>query len=172
MFQVIPVGIFQPSGEAEWNVANDFDLWRGLLREFAEELLGVDEDHGSETAPIDYDAWPFGRRMTAALDSGDLDSGDLHSGAPEDGRIRAWCLGLGTDPLTFAMDLLTVVVIDAPLYDDLFAAAVSDNAEGEVLPLRPFTAESVAGLVGNHPVQAAGAALLTLALQHRAALLA
>jgi hypothetical protein len=172
MFQVIPVGIFQPSGEAEWNVANDFDLWRGLLREFAEELLGVDEDHGSETAPIDYDAWPFGRRMTAALDSGDLDSGDLHSGAPEDGRIRAWCLGLGTDPLTFAMDLLTVVVIDAPLYDDLFAAAVSDNAEGEVLPLRPFTAESVAGLVGNHPVQAAGAALLTLALQHRATLLA
>lgn len=161
MFQVIPVGIFQPSGEAEWNVAHDFDLWRGLLREFAEELLGADEDHGSETAPIDYDGWPLARRMTGAL------AEDASDGA----RIRAWCLGLGADPLTFAMDLLTVVVIDAPLYDELFGAVVSGNAEGTVLPLRPFTAESVTDLVANHPVQAAGAALLTLALRHRAAIL-
>ena len=156
MFQVIPVGIFQPSGSAEWNVANDFSLWRGLVREYAEELLGAGEDHGSETAPIDYDAWPVARRMTDAL---------------EDGQIRAWCLGLGADPLTLAMDLLTVVVIDAPLYDDLFGAAVTDNAEGTVLPLRPFTPESVGALLAGHPVQAAGAALLTLALAHRAVLL-
>jgi hypothetical protein len=156
LFQVIPVGIFQPSGEAGWNVANDFSLWRGLLREYAEELLGAGEDHGSETAPIDYGAWPLARRMTEALD---------------DGRIRAWCLGLGTDPLTFAMDVLTVVVIDAPLYDDLFGAAVTDNEEGTVLPLRPFTPDSVGGLLDNHPVQAAGAGLLTLALAHRAAIL-
>jgi hypothetical protein len=162
MFQVIPVGIFQPSGEAEWNVAHDFDLWRGLLREFAEELLGADEDHGSETAPVDYDGWPFARRMTDAL----------ADDAPDGARIRAWCLGLGADPLTFAMDLLTVVVIDAPLYDDLFGTGVTENAEGTVLPLRPFTEASVADLVGGHPVQAAGAALLTLALRHRAALLA
>ena len=40
LYQVIPVGIFQPSGEAAWNEANDFDLWRGLLRKCAEELLG------------------------------------------------------------------------------------------------------------------------------------
>jgi hypothetical protein len=157
MFQVIPVGIFQPSGEAEWNVATDFSLWRGLLREYAEELLGADEDHGSETAPIDYESWPLARRMTREL---------------ADGRVRAWCLGLGADPLTFAMDLLTVVVIDAPLYDELFGAAVTDNAEGTVLPLRPFDAATVRELVGSHPVQAAGAALLTLALGHRDTLLA
>lgn len=157
LFQVIPVGIFQPSGEAEWNVANDFSLWRGLLREYAEELLGAGEDYGSEAAPIDYGAWPLARRMTGALD---------------DGRIGAWCVGLGTDPLTFAMDLLTVVVIDAPLYDDLFGAPVTDNEEGTVLPLRPFTPESVGELVNDHPVQAAGAALLELALAHRDTLLA
>jgi hypothetical protein len=157
MFQVIPVGIFQPSGEADWNVDNDFDLWRGLLREFAEELLGADEDHGSETAPVHYGDWPFARRMIEAL---------------EDGTIRAWCLGLGTDPLTFAMDLLAVVVIDAPLYDELFGAAVTDNAEGTVLPLRAFTSESVADLISDHPVQAAGAALLNLAITHRSVLLA
>ena len=157
MFQVIPVGIFQPSGEAEWNVANDFSLWRCLLREFAEELLGTDEDHGSETAPVDYEGWPLARRMTEALG---------------DGRIRAWCLGLGADPLTFALDLLTVVAIDAPLYDELFGASVKDNAEGEVLPLRPFDEPTIRDLLDRHPVQAAGAGLLTLALGWRATLLA
>jgi hypothetical protein len=157
MFQVIPVGIFQPSGEAEWNVANDFSLWRCLLREFAEELLGAGEDHGSETAPVDYERWPLARRMTDALG---------------DGRIRAWCLGLGADPLTFALDLLTVVAIDAPLYDELFGAAVTDNAEGEVLPLRPFDEPTIRDLLERHPVQAAGAALLTLALKYRSTLLA
>jgi hypothetical protein len=152
MYQVIPAGIFQPSGEAPWNELNDFDLWRGMLREFAEELLGAGEDHGSETAPVDYDHWPFAERMTKAL---------------ADGRIRAWCLGLGSDPLTFALDLLTVAVIDAPLYDELFGKLVTDNAEGTVLPLRPFDQPTIEELITRHPVQAAGAALLRLAIAHR-----
>lgn len=156
MVQVIPVGIFQPSGEAPWNEANDFDLWRGMLREYAEELLGVDEDHGSETAPIDYDRWPFAQRMAAARG---------------DGLIRAFCLGLGADPLTFAVDLLVVVVIDALVYDDLFGGAVAGNAEGSVLAPRAFDPETVADLTAHHPVQAAGEALLKLAVTHRDALL-
>ena len=156
MYQVIPVGIFQPSGEAPWNEANDFDLWRGMLREFAEELLGADEDHGSERAPIDYDRWPFARAMTDAL---------------RDGRIRAYCLGLGADPLTFALDLLTAVVIDAPLYDELFGELAERNAEGTVLKPRPFDEPTIAELIANEPVQAAGAALLQLAIAHRGLLL-
>ena len=145
MYQVIPVGIFQPSGDAPWNEANDFDLWRGMLREFAEELLGADEDHGSERAPIDYDRWPFARAMTDAL---------------RDGRIRAYCLGLGADPLTFALDLLTAVVIDAPLYDELFGELAERNAEGTVLKPRPFDEATIDELTTREPVQAAGAALL------------
>ncbi|MGC2003911.1 hypothetical protein, partial [Trebonia sp.] len=156
MYQVIPVGIFQPSGEAPWNEANDFDLWRGMLREFAEELLGADEDHGSERAPIDYDRWPFARAMTDAL---------------RDGRIRAYCLGLGTDPLTFALDLLTAVVIDAPLYDELFGELAERNAEGTVLKPRPFDEATIDELTTHEPVQAAGAALLQLAIAHRGLLL-
>jgi hypothetical protein len=156
LYQVIPVGVFQPSGEARWNEANDFSLWRGLLREYAEELLGADEDYGSERAPVDYARWPLARTMDAAL---------------ADGRIRAWCLGLGADPLTFALDLLAVVVIDAPLYDDLFGAAVDANAEGRVLRPRPFDEPSVTELLAGTPLQAAAAALLTLALAHRDTLL-
>lgn len=156
LYQVIPVGVFQPSGEAPWNAGNDFSLWRGMLREYAEEFLGDDEEHGSETAPIDYANWPFARRMTDALARG---------------RIRAWCLGIGTDPLTFATDLLTAVVIDAPLYDGLFAGAVAANAEGTVLVPRPFDDQSVSRLLGAYSFQAAGAALLSLALAHRQTLL-
>jgi hypothetical protein len=156
LYQVIPVGVFQPSGEAPWNEANDFTLWRGLLREYAEELLGADEDHGSEQAPIDYAAWPLAKAMTSGL---------------ADGRVRAWCLGLGADPLTFALDLLAVVVIDAPLYDDLFGALVDANAEGRVIRPRPFDEASVTELLRDAPLQAAAAALLTQALSRRDTLL-
>jgi hypothetical protein len=156
LYQVIPVGIFQPSGEAAWNEANDFDLWRGLLREYAEELLGASEEYGSEDAPIDYAAWPLARAMTDALATGE---------------IRAYCLGLGTDPLTFAMDLLAVVVIDAPLYDELFGALVADNAEGRVIAPRVFDEAAIKELTTSAPLQAAASALLTLAHQHRDVLL-
>jgi hypothetical protein len=157
LYQVIPVGIFQPSGEADWNEANDFDLWRGLLREYAEELLGASEEYGSEDAPIDYASWPLARAMTEGLASG---------------AIRAYCLGLGTDPLTYAMDLLAAVVIDAPLYDELFGALVAANAEGRVLTPRPFDDQSVKELLAQAPLQAAASALLTLAHEHRDVLLA
>jgi hypothetical protein len=151
MYQVIPVGIFQPSGEAPWNEANDFSLWRGLLREYAEELLGADEDYGSEDAPIDYASWPLAKAMTDGL---------------ADGSVRAWCLGLGADPLTFALDLLAAVVIDAPLYDELFGGLVESNAEGRVIRPRPFDPPSVTELLSGAPLQAAAEALLTLALAH------
>jgi hypothetical protein len=157
LYQVLPVGVFQPSGEAPWNEENDFSLWRGLLREYAEELLGADEEYGSERAPIDYQAWPLARAMTDGL---------------ADGRVRAWCLGLGADPLTFALDLLAVVVLDAPLYDNLFGAMVDVNAEGRVLGPRPFDEPTVTALLRDAPFQAAAAALLTLALAHRDTLLA
>ena len=33
LYQVIPVGVFQPSGEAPWNRQHDFSLWRCMVRE-------------------------------------------------------------------------------------------------------------------------------------------
>jgi hypothetical protein len=50
--------------------------------------------------------------------------------ALKSGRIRAHVLGMGIDPLTFAADLLTVIVFDAPLLDELFSELVETNAEG------------------------------------------
>jgi hypothetical protein len=155
LYQVIPVGVFQPSGEAAWNELADFSLWRSMIREFAEELQGRSEDYDSESRPVDYGSWPFARRMTEALDRG---------------QLRVWCLGLGVDPLTYATDLLTVAVIDSPLFDELFSLNPRRNTEGRVLAAREFTGPVVDQLVTREPVQAAGAAVLRLAWAHRRAL--
>ncbi|MFN2495759.1 MAG: XRE family transcriptional regulator [Pseudonocardiaceae bacterium] len=158
LYMIVPVGIFQASGDHPEHERNDFSLWRCLVREYAEELLGEPEDHTAGQAPIDYDTWPFAARMTDALRSG---------------QISAHVLGMGVDPLTFATDLLTVVVLDAPLFDELFAGIVDTNAEGRLVSSAPsgaghegfpFTADSVRQVVAQHPIQAAGAAALALAV--------
>src|SRR5260370_26898141 len=123
-----------------------------MTREFAEELGGGWEDYGSETGPVDYDSWPFARRMAEALDRG---------------QIRVWCLGLGTDPLTYATDLLTVAVIDSRVFDDLFSLSPRRNEEGRVLAAREFAAHVIDLTAIREPVQAAGAAVLRLAWAHR-----
>ncbi|MPZ85097.1 MAG: transcriptional regulator [Actinophytocola sp.] len=135
LYQVVPVGVFQASGPSP----EDFSLWNFMLREYAEELLGE-----PERSAVDYPKWPFARAMTSALRAG---------------RIRANCLGLGVDPLTFATDLLVSVEIDAPVFDAIFGARVAANDEGSVTE-QPFTAEAIDGL----PMQAAGAALVRSAL--------
>jgi hypothetical protein len=156
LYQVLPAGIFQPSGEAAWNARHDFSLWRCMLREYAEELLGASEDHDSERVPIDYGGWQFARRMSQLRDAG---------------QVRAWCVGLGVDPLTFATDLLTVAAFDAPAYDELFGGLVAANAEGTVTPGWTFDQVTVARLISEYPLQAAGAALLALAIGHQGAML-
>lgn len=148
LYQVIPVGIFQASGDASWNERNDFSLWRNMIRELAEELLDESEEYGSEQAPIDYESWPFAAHLTESLRRGD---------------VRAYCLGLGVDPLTFATDLLSAVVIDAPLFDGLFGNLAANNEEGHVLDAKPFDDQLIESIVQSAPIQAAGAATLTLA---------
>ncbi|MGH3912873.1 MAG: helix-turn-helix domain-containing protein [Pseudonocardiaceae bacterium] len=159
---VVPVGIFQASDDQPGNERNDFSLWRCMVREYAEELLGESENHGSGHSPLDYAAWPFAARMTDALHTG---------------RIRAHVLGMGVDPLTFATDLLTVVVFDAALFDELFADLVHTNAEGRLVgaapsrPLEgfPLTIDPLLCTI-RYPLQAAGAATLNLVRRHRCVL--
>ena len=151
LHQVIPVGVFQPSGEGAASERADFSLWRSMIREYAEELRGHSEDYGT----LDYAAWPFARRMTEALDGG---------------QIRVCCLGLGVDPLTYATDLLTVAVIDSDVFDELFSLTPRGNEEGTVLAAREFAAHVIDRSVTSEPMQAAGAGVLRLAWAHREAL--
>jgi hypothetical protein len=151
------VGVFQPAGEEPGNTTNDFSLWRCVIRELAEELRGDAEDYDTHRGPIDYDAWPFAHQLTRALDTA---------------QVHAFCLGIGVDPLTFATDILTVVTIDAPLYDELFGEIADTNIEGSITPAVPFTAQTVQRYASTEPMQAAGAGLLRLAWRHRPTLLA
>jgi len=151
LYQVVPSGIFQPSADPSWNELNDFSLWRNLTRELSEELLGTSENHGSDSAPINYETWPFATQLSAALTAG---------------SARAYCVGLGVDPLTFATDLLTVLTIDADIFDSLFADLTTRNDEGRVLTPQPFTATTINDFTHHKPFQAAGAAILQLAWQH------
>jgi hypothetical protein len=160
LYQVLPVGIFQPSGNALWNERNDFDLWRSIVREYAEELLDLSEDYDSERAPVDYDAWPFARQLGEGRRAG---------------AVRVSVLGLGVDPLTFATDLLVVAAFQAAAFDEFFGGLVSYNSEGQVLSGAEggltFTRANVGRFVRREPMQAAGAALLELAWRHRRAVL-
>ncbi|HEY7069186.1 MAG TPA: hypothetical protein VH479_03690 [Acidimicrobiales bacterium] len=148
MTQVMPVGVFQPSGPGPEHQHDDFDLWRSLSREYHEEFLGAPEQPGADG--------PFFR----ALDE-----------ARRDGCITAHFLGLGVDPLSLVTDILVAVVFDAGVYDALFAGAVAVNAEGHVTGHHPFDEATVGSIVTTSPMQAAGAAALALAWQHRATLL-
>jgi hypothetical protein len=48
-----------------------------------------------------------------------------------------------------------------------FRGLVRDNAEGTVIAARPFDRAAVASLISDYPVQAAGVALLALAMRHK-----
>jgi hypothetical protein len=156
LFHVVPAGVFQASGPAGWNHANDFSLIRFITREFAEELGGRDERYDNDRHGIDYEAWPFARKLRQSLDAG---------------TTRAWCLGIGVDPLTFATDLLAVFVFETAVFADLFGEVARDNDEGRVLAARPFTEPEIRPLAEHEPMQAAGAALLAAAWQQRGTLL-
>jgi hypothetical protein len=161
LYQVTPVGMFQPSSDAAWNEQNDFDLWRSIVRELNEELLGGSENYGSADAPIDYDTWPLYAQLGEARRRGDL---------------RVYWLGLGVDPLTLVTDLLAVAVFDGAFFDRLFGQMARSNEEGELVVTTgatggtvglPFTEGCVERFAAAEPMQPAGAALLRLAWRHR-----
>src|SRR6266536_1353199 len=166
LHQVMPVGIFQPADDNPASENNDLSLWRSMAREFSEELLGTTEDYRDLGSPLDYDRWPFYRELSAAR------------GAE---KLSVYCLGLGVDPLTLAVDIMAVAVFDSDIFDATFAGLVAANAEGLVIggqgaldaPGVPFTGAVIRRFGdGSEPMQAAGAAVLQLAWRHRTSLLA
>jgi hypothetical protein len=118
LYQVIPVGIFQPADDNPASEQNDLSLWRSMVREFSEELLATSEDYRHLGSPLDYGRWPFYRELSAAR---------------ETGKLRVSCLGVGVDPLTLAVDVLTVAVFDSEFFDATFDGLVGANAEGHII---------------------------------------
>jgi transcriptional regulator with XRE-family HTH domain len=163
IYHVIPAGEFQPSSVALWDRHNDFDLWRNIVREYSEELLGVPEHDGSRSQPIDYDAWPLYRDLQQAR---------------TDGELAVFFLGMGACPLILSTSMLTVAVISDDVFTSLFGSMVRVNEEGELVAVGdgapadgvPFTESTVTRLLTSEPITSSGAACLALAWQHRARL--
>lgn len=160
VYDVIPAGEFQPSSVAIWDRRNDFDIWRNIVREYSEELLGAPEHDGTRTSAIDYDNWPLFQRLTQAQG---------------DGKATCHVLGLGLDALTLAATILTVTVIDDDTFNQVFDSTVRYNEEGEIVSIGggraaegvPFTQEAVSRMLTTEPMASPGAACLALAWKHR-----
>ncbi|MGH3932827.1 MAG: helix-turn-helix domain-containing protein [Pseudonocardiaceae bacterium] len=163
VYHVIPTGEFQPSSVALRDRHNDFDLWRNMVREYSEELLGEPEHDGTRSQPIEYKRWPLFQQLQAAR---------------TDGSLSAFVLGLGLDALTLTACILTVVIIDDDVFGEVFSRAVQFNEEGEIIavgggtPIEgvPFTEAAVRRMLETEPMASAGAGCLALAWRHRDAL--
>lgn len=161
LYGLVPSGEFQPSTIASWDRENDFDLWRNVVREYSEELLGEPERDGSQGAPLDYGSWPLYRDLEAAR---------------ADGRVRVHCLGIGVNALTLSLEVLTAVVIDDDVFDEIFADTATDTAEGVLVstsdsPGVPFDEQCVRRLVDRQPMASGGACVLERAWRFRGELL-
>ncbi|MEW1683103.1 transcriptional regulator [Streptomyces sp. NPDC093594] len=160
----LPAGMVQPASLSPLAHRQDLDLWRTVMREYNEELLGAPEARGDSGTEVDYDQPPYSS-LNAAM---------------TDGTLRLWCMGMALEPLHLAVCILTVAVFEAETFDRIFAGAVKHNEEGTVISGSrtngiikglPLTAASVADLPADR-MSSPAAGLLQLALQHRDFLLA
>lgn len=164
IYGLIPAGEFQPSSIAAWDRSNDFDLWRSMVREYSEEILGEPERDGTQGVPLDYENWSLYRTLQQARGGN---------------RVDAYCLGIGLDTLTLTATVLTVVVLDDDVFDELFGDAVQINAEGALIAAAtsstvsdgiPFVEGSVRRLLTSEPMASPGACILARAWRFRQAI--
>jgi hypothetical protein len=115
---LIPSGEFQPASVSPDSILSDLSIWRNIVREYSEELLGQPEHDGSSGRAVDYEHWPFFRAMQKARERGEL---------------RVYVLGIALHALSLNATIVTVAVIDSAVFDSLFREAAHVNAEGEIV---------------------------------------
>jgi hypothetical protein len=115
---LIPSGEFQPASVSPDSILSDLSIWRNIVREYSEELLGQPEHDGSSGRVVDYEHWPFFRAMQKARERGEL---------------RVYVLGIALHALSLNATIVTVAVIDSAVFDSLFREAAHVNAEGEIV---------------------------------------
>ncbi|MGP3950980.1 helix-turn-helix domain-containing protein [Streptomyces sp. 7N604] len=166
LYDTIPAGEFQPGSIMSAKSPEDFDLWRNIVRELNEELLGAPEFDGSRSRPLAYEKWPLFRAL---------------EGARREGRLKVFCFGIGIDALTLAATIPSALVIDDEVFDQLFGEIAESNAEGVTVTHWdgqdtsegiPFTHQNITRFISNEPMAPPGAACLALAWKHREILLA
>ncbi len=117
MLHIIPAGEFEPSMPSLLAVELDFDIWKNMMREYAEEFdpNALDEQIYQ---PINYDKDP--------------PFSDLNH-AYRVGLIRVYVLGVVINPLVLRPELLAVAVFDDGSFDKIFARRIEKDAEGDLV---------------------------------------
>lgn len=121
-----PTGEFEPTGISPAAIRSGFNPWQNIMREYAEEFLGIEEYKGGTGRIINYNKEPPFRKLNAGL---------------RKGRIRPWYLGIGLHPLTWKPEILTAVIFESYTFWDLFPdlQAKLDDPEGrKVIDLFDF----------------------------------
>jgi len=161
---VIPAGEFQPHNSA--SITSDLDIWRNIMREYAEEVGGKTFSERDEM--IDYES--------------DEPCATLQRHRAEGSGLRVSFLGTGLYPLTWKAEILTVCVLDEDVFRLAFPELRSSNAEGDLIlsdPHRPamgnmkglvFDEETVGRLRDSDDSLPAARACLELAWRWRSEL--
>jgi hypothetical protein len=114
VLHVAPAGEFQPQIDDPTIWHSDLDILTNIIREYAEEYLGVDEAAGRGGATIDYQEEPpysnFHRAFLA-------------------GRMRVFYLGVGLDPLSWKPEILTACVFEQNTFDEIFKDMVTNKID-------------------------------------------
>lgn len=164
MAGLTPAGEFQPSSAAYSAIHSDADVWRCIMREFAEEFLGRPDLNEQRAALVDYERESPFRELERAR---------------RIGGVRPYILDIGFDPVTWKAGIRLVCIFDEDTYLDIFRGMHAGTDEGrlevsslvragdELLEGRPFDEETVRRYL-KAPTLTAGARLcLGLAWEHR-----
>ncbi|MBO6524106.1 MAG: hypothetical protein JJ971_09780 [Balneolaceae bacterium] len=115
---VVPAGEFQPINEGN-NFETDSNILYNILREYAEEIEGIEEITGKENQRYDYETNPLFKKYFEAINKGDL---------------KIYYLGFGLDPLSLQGEHMTCAIFKEDSFLKLFGSKVkSGNYEGEII---------------------------------------
>jgi hypothetical protein len=117
-YSLVPAGEFQPASVSPDSLVADLSIFRNIVREYSEELLGNPEHDGSSGRPVNYERWPFFRAMERSRERGEL---------------RLYVLGVALNALSLNATIITAAVIESSVFDSLFRDLAQLNAEGEVV---------------------------------------
>jgi hypothetical protein len=115
---VVPGGEFQPHNDILPVWRTDLDLWRNVMREYAEEFLGFPESMGQGGVIVDYENDRPYRQLAKAYREGDV-------------RVRF--LGMGVDPLSWKPLICLVGLWKASAFDKIFKGITEVNQEGVLI---------------------------------------
>ncbi len=107
-WHVVPCGVFQPRRDDATTWGDDANLSDLVIREFAEELLGMDEDVADDEIV---------NRFRDALASGGL---------------RIWITGIGINPVIGNLEILCAAVFSDSTFDEVLRDLVTDSPEGSL----------------------------------------